>query len=550
MECAICLEPCNKSTRKDSTCLFCSAIFCRKCIQETLLHEESLEIHCPGCKAIWNRDFIDTICTLTFRTGAFKAHREKILLDSERIRLPDTQEEATQYQLAKKFINRYESKLEIVTLKLEEQTVYKLLTEVNSLLRELYNFKISELNVIYNDHFANIEKNHHGRYASCTMCNVAQSSLNEKYAPLRRRLMTLHRHYTAMSSEEFILAERYKKILRSEKALQMRRLIQFYGIDMSGAPHEKRAFIKACPVTDCRGFLSTQWKCGICNIKVCKDCHDPVVSELHRCEPDKVASVKMIAAETRSCPKCATVIFKFAGCDQMFCIECKTAFSWTTGAVETGHIHNPHYYDWMRKNGLPIPRAPVGVLVCEMDDATVIRQISRRSHATVPSTMDQALCKIIYDRYTQIQHHEFILRRLRAHIAQPPPHKDRKRILRVCYLINEISEIDWKIELQKQEKHQHVMQSRAHIVEMHLAAFRDILNTFIRSTPVEIIIQLNQLLLFTIEQYKIMNMRIQSKADIKTYIPMWEDSMWSPTDGVLILPLLEPAPPPVAPAPP
>jgi hypothetical protein len=33
----------------------------------------------------------------------------------------------------------------------------------------------------------------------------------------------------------------------------------------------------------------------------------------------------------------------------MFCIQCHTPFSWRTGEVESGVVHNPHYFDMLRK---------------------------------------------------------------------------------------------------------------------------------------------------------------------------------------------------------
>jgi hypothetical protein len=142
------------------------------------------------------------------------------------------------------------------------------------------------------------------------------------------------------------------------------------------APHAA-AFIRPCPNTasNCRGFLSTQWKCNLCNMWACKDCHEikgATQDAPHECNPDNLASAKLIDTETRPCPKCGARVFKISGCNQMFCTACNDcAFDWVTGRIET-IIHNPHYFEFQRqRNGGQAPRV-LGDILCgrEVDHAT------------------------------------------------------------------------------------------------------------------------------------------------------------------------------------
>lgn len=70
----------------------------------------------------------------------------------------------------------------------------------------------------------------------------------------------------------------------------------------------------------------------------------------------------MIRKESKPCPKCGVRISKIDGCDQMWCVECKTAFCWKTGEIETRNIHNPHYFQFLRERGGIVPRNPQDVL--------------------------------------------------------------------------------------------------------------------------------------------------------------------------------------------
>jgi hypothetical protein len=120
-------------------------------------------------------------------------------------------------------------------------------------------------------------------------------------------------------------------------------------------PKQVKTVNMKCPVDACRGFVNNDYVCGLCNVFVCKHCRIVVAEEdkkTHVCDKDLVATVKLLAKDTKNCPSCATPIFKIDGCDQMYCTLCHTAFSWTKGEIEKGVIHNPHFYQYMRENGL------------------------------------------------------------------------------------------------------------------------------------------------------------------------------------------------------
>ena len=77
-------------------------------------------------------------------------------------------------------------------------------------------------------------------------------------------------------------------------------------------------YVRACSSEDCRGFLSSQWKCGICEKWTCPECHELKGFDRdceHTCNPELVETAKLLAKDTKSCPKCqnlARVNFEFA----------------------------------------------------------------------------------------------------------------------------------------------------------------------------------------------------------------------------------------------
>ena len=107
-----------------------------------------------------------------------------------------------------------------------------------------------------------------------------------------------------------------------------------------------------CQDEKCNGMLGDNSICMSCHKEYCSKCNVKLETE-HVCNPDDIKSFELVKSKTKSCPKCLIPIHKINGCDQMFCTECHTPFSWNTGKIieKTSFFHNPHYFDHLNNGG-------------------------------------------------------------------------------------------------------------------------------------------------------------------------------------------------------
>ena len=243
------------------------------------------------------------------------------------------------------------------------------------------------------------------------------------------------------------------------------------------ASSERATFVRACPDGECRGFLSSQWKCGICAKWACPDCH--VVKGMERdcehvCNPDDVATATLLANDTKPCPSCGTGIFKIEGCDQMWCTGCNTAFSWRTGRIESNIIHNPHYFEWVRRTGGNADR-PLNEVRCghEITHHTVrdIRAIlvasSVEGARSLMNTLETTCRHLIHNRQVELPRYEY-------------NYVQNNQDLRIQYMRNQISEEKFKLVLQRNQKRHEKNREVGLVLQMLCNSATDILLRFVQ----------------------------------------------------------------------
>lgn len=213
-----------------------------------------------------------------------------------------------------------------------------------------------------------------------------------------------------------------------------------------------------CPGENCRGYVNSDtMTCEVCDSHVCKECHE-VKGDSHTCDPNTVETVKMMKKDTKSCPKCKVSIHKISGCDQMYCVQCHTAFSWRTGEIVFGHIHNPHYYEYMRRTGGGAAPREVGDIPC--GGIPNIYTFTKK-HGKNAELM------AFHRMLTHVEHEE--LRNYRTNRIE------NNRDLRIKFLNNEITEKQFKTTLQRREKEREKRDEISQVLNTLLVAGSEII---------------------------------------------------------------------------
>lgn len=292
------------------------------------------EPQCMNCKKPWTREHQNAILKPTFVNGELKKHLEQVMFDRERAQFPATMDVIEYRRISHR-------------LSIEKSIVIEELSLINTKKRILYtkikeNQNMKQLAEIAPKMYP--ESNAQTLAAESANLEIELNNVNAEYRAKNNRFHFIQDLFQMAPTQRRIAYENHVEGAIAREIV--------HTIERSEKP--KTQFVRACPIESCRGFLSTQWKCGLCGIHTCSKCHVPKTTEEdteHTCNPDDVATAEFLEKDTKPCPKCGTGIFKIDGCDQMWCTECHSAFNWKTGRLETGHVHNPHYFEYQRRIG-------------------------------------------------------------------------------------------------------------------------------------------------------------------------------------------------------
>lgn len=413
MNCNVCIENYNNTSRKEVKCHFCEYNACRECYMHYILESKSEMINCMNCQKEWTQTFLYKNFTQKFLDGDFKNHKENILFEKERALFPATQlviERMNQKNENKEMLEKILNKM--IKCNEEKNTIQKQKKQK----KQLFNYYKSETDNKNSEIIKKLKKE--------------IKELKETLDYLNDKLKDLSNHY------------HYYKIKNDNTIFNVK-------MELS---------IKKCNSNNCRGFLDENYKCGICHVQICSECYETTSDdEIHVCKKENLDTIKLLAEDSKACPRCGVLIYKTDGCAQIWCVKCHTAFDWNTGKIET-HVHNPHYYEWLRTNG-DITRNPADIQCGREIDRHFITRLM--SFETYDITIMNYCGRMMYLRYDTLPRYN----------VPAPDNED----LRIEYLQNKIDEDKFKNKLYKRFKSHLKRTEIAQIIGTFIASVTDIL---------------------------------------------------------------------------
>ncbi len=299
--CEICCEDLQK--KKMIQCKNCDYKTCLSCTKK-LIFDSALEAYCIKCRKQYTLEFMNASFPKTFIKTEYRNHRKII-----------------NYEM---FINKMEPVYASFSKEMTHGT--KVLDKLRAELSEQYS-KFKEID----------------KYEVPLFCGSNRLSV-ETY---RNNCEQRHRYLTKLNYYADICKDLRLRISVIEKSIKS----LCYSIDEKKIDKKSSKSLKRCFTNECPGFLDDTGLCLCCQKRYCYRCHE-IKEDDHKCDPDILESVRLIAKECKNCPKCNMAIYKIAGCSQMFCTDCNTPFDFNTGQIlSVTFFHNPHFTEFINKGG-------------------------------------------------------------------------------------------------------------------------------------------------------------------------------------------------------
>ena len=547
-ECDICMEKYNTKKNKPILCEYCPMEACRSCCERYILGENTIKCMSVYCNREWSRKYIASQFTPSFINGPLKEHRKTIIYDKERAKFPYTIEKMN-------ILDDVERKLDTYDIKQIRKNIHIINKKRRDVLQRFTFQKEGFIKRIIKNNKKNKEE--HKRIENDAVASHSYSTWNEfagKYRVIVDKIITkdiiTNENYVAPTIPSDVkFSETQKKLVRlfnkfidsffkindevnelnkiqeqNEKMyddwvdLEQLQSDTWNEIGTTTTQVKQPTNIHKCPTPECNGILNAEWQCILCKVTACSSCHEPVDEEQeHKCNPDTIETIKMLKTDTKACPTCHTNIYKIDGCDQMWCVQCHTAFSWKTGNIET-KIHNPHYYEWMRKkseNGV-IPREMGDNQACEaINDNTVTHYMQEIRKYNVDEIVYQDVESVTDDFMKNVQN--------LVHLTEVvlPRHNGEvdiayEFITRCKFLKKEMDEKKYKMFLEKEEKNKNKNMEVRQLIQLWIDAKTDILRRVMDVIHIQQPINLENVLVSIHNQKKIMNEMIELDAYVHT----------------------------------
>ena len=410
-DCSVCCEPFNKTTRTIVLC-DCKYSACFSCVKIYILDKSHLEPHCMQCKVVWTKDVLNKKFSKYFLNGEYREMCEKVIFEEEKTYLPPLQEEADRLiklEKLKGWISYYNDEKKNNNdnedqLVRDQRRIHSELCEKEAKIYKKYNELVRKIIIKENKTFIMkctvencrgfLSDKYKCGLCNTTICKDCHNVETDEHECNKDDVATV----TELNKTTRACPKCHVRIFKTDGCFAKNQPILMYdgttkmsqdielGDILTGDDGEKRTVHhimtgedEMYEVKQNNGELyivNSQHKLVL---KYTDNEYMIEVTIVDYMKLSKVVKDKLFGFKKSGIISSIQVTSigkgNFYGwsvdhnkrfllpdhtvvrnCDQMFCIQCHTAFSWKTGLIESGIVHNPHYFEALRNGKINDPR--------------------------------------------------------------------------------------------------------------------------------------------------------------------------------------------------